>query len=131
MISPEELDEARGFLRQIADIVIPLSEAGPIPRGAPIRVTDMTAPGEANREQIIGDEGSRLPPERYADAGRDARALVEQMLDLNYNLHGPTDARRNILEVGTIVAQLGDSIESIDRTVELAERMSRQLKKAN
>ena len=130
MISPEEMDEARGFLKRLGDIVFPLAQGGSPPRGPPQRVTVETASGEANKEEIVGGEGSTLPPERFSDAGRDAREIVEQMLDLDYNMAGPSDPRRKILEVGTILSQLGDSIESIDRVVELATRMGKQLKKA-
>ena len=125
----QDLGDSRVFLRRLADIVTPLSEAGPVPRGPPQRVTVETTADEANQEEIVGDEGSRLPPERYADAGREAREIVEEMLREGYDDLPRSDPRRLVLELGTIVSQLGDSLESIDRVVQLATRMKRQLRK--
>ncbi len=125
----EDLGESRTFLRRLIDIVTPLAEAGPVPSGPPERVTVGTDAGEVDKEEIVGGEGSRLPPERYVGAGKAARGLVEEMLDLGYDRLPQIDVRRHVLEIATIVSQLSNSLESVDRVVELANRLGRRLRK--
>lgn len=129
MPTKEELAQVRTFIRRLAKIVEPLSEAGAPPSGPPRRVPVKTDAGESDKEEIVGDEGSHLAAERYSDAGKAARGLTEELLDLGYDSFAPTDPRRLVLEAATIVSKLSNSLESVDRVVELATRLGRRLRK--